>query len=256
MLSILMAALLAQAASAPPPIADVRQLSVTEQKVIAEIDTNKVQGTPVGLAWRTDGTIYLRIQGKDKARHYQIVTVPQTSLGQVDELPQWAATYWNWKSAVVAPGDPTLKLEVEQRTELKRSVGGNSGGELAGMTSQALSGGSGGEGMSGAAAINAVQTGIAGQVVTLRFKGTVVGEWSGEAPQPGMRIGWAPAPMGLLAYCDEQGRLRILDRDGRKLLVAGTKNALLPAWSTDGRHIVFLQKQSNRLYSLMVATVR
>ncbi len=142
MFSILMAALVAQAASAPAPVADVRQLSVTEQKVIAEIDTNKVQGTPVGLAWRTDGTIYLRIQGKDKARHYQIVTVPRASVGQVDDLPQWAATYWSWKSAIVAPGDPTLKLEVEQRADRTRSVGGNSGGELAGMTSQALAGGS------------------------------------------------------------------------------------------------------------------
>ena len=51
MFSILMAALVAQAASAPTPVADVRQVSVTERKVIVEIDTNKVQGTPVGLAW-------------------------------------------------------------------------------------------------------------------------------------------------------------------------------------------------------------
>ena len=135
-------------------------------------------------------------------------------------------------------------------------MGGNSGGELAGMTSQALAGGSGGEGMSGAAAINAINTSMAGQIVTLRFKGTVVGEWVNESPQPGMRIGWAPAPMTLLAYCDEQGRLTIVDRDGRKLPVTGTKNALLPAWSTDGRQLVFLQKQSNRLYSLVVATLR
>jgi len=256
MFTILMTALLAQAASAPAPVADARQLSVTDQKVIAEIDTNKVQGTPVGLAWKGDGTIYLRVQAKDEARHYQITTVPQPSLGQLDDLPQWAATYWAWKSAVVAPGDPTMKLDVEQRIDKSRSVNVSSGGGLAGMSSAALSGGSGGEGVSAAEASNAANASIAANVVTLRFKGQVVGEWVNEPPQPGMRIGWAPAPMGLLAYCDEQGRLAIVDRDGRKLAVAGTKDALLPAWSADGRQIVYLQKQTNRLFSLVVATVR
>jgi hypothetical protein len=224
--------------------------------VIAEIDTDKVQGTPVGLAWRSDGTIYLRIQGKDKARHYQIATVPQPSLGQVDDLPQWAATYWAWKSAIVAPGDPTMKLDVEQRTDKSRSVNVSSGGSLAGMSSAALPGSSGGEGVSSDVAAHAANTSVAANVVTLRFQGQVVGEWVNEPPQPGMRIGWAPAPMGLLAYCDEQGRLTIVDRDGRKLPVAGTKDTLLPAWSTDGRQIVYLQRQTNRLYSLVVATVR
>jgi hypothetical protein len=256
MLTILMAALLGQVASALTPVADARQLTVSEPKAIAEIDTKKVQGTPAGLALNADGTLYLRIQGKDKARHYQIVTMPQVSLGQVDQLPQWAATYWSWKGATVAPGDPALKLEVEQRADRSRAVNTPSGGELAGMSSASILGGGGGQGVSDGAAINAANNSMAGQIVTLRFKGQVVGEWNGEAPQPGMRLGWAPAPMGLLAYCDKDGRVQILDRDGHRVPIPGTKNAILPAWSTDGKQIVYLQKTSDRLYTLMAAAVR
>jgi hypothetical protein len=254
-LTILMTALLAQAASVLAPVADARQLQIAGPTVIAEIDTKKVQGVPVGLAWNTNGTLYLRVQAKDKARHYQIATTPELSLGQIDQLPQWAATYWTWKGAVVAPGDPALKLEVEQRTVRTRSVNTPSGGEIAGMSSAALPGGSGGEGVGDAVAMNAANNSMAGQVVTLRFKGHVVGEWTNEAPQPGMRISWAPAPMGLLAYCDTGGGVQIADRDGHRVRVPGTKNAILPAWSVDGQQIVFLQKKSDTLYILMVARV-
>jgi hypothetical protein len=255
MLSILVAALLAQAASTLAPVSDARQLQISEPKVIAEIDTAKVQGTPVGLALNTDGTLYLRVQGKDKARHYQIVTTPEVTIGQVDQLPQWAATYWNWKGATVAPGDPALKLDVEQRADRSRAVNAPSGGEMAGMASAALPPG-GGQGVSEGAAINAANTSMAGQIVTLRFKGQVVGEWANETPQPGMRIGWAPAPMGLLAYSDTEGRLLIADREGHRVPIPGTKNVTLPAWSTNGKQVVYLQKTSASRYTLMVAGVR
>jgi hypothetical protein len=257
MLTILMAALLAQAASAPAPVPDVRQLSVTEQKVIAEIDTNKVQGSPVGLAWSGDGTIYLRVaQGKDKARHYQITTVPSMSVSQSDAAPEWAASYWIWKSATIAPGDPTLKLDVEQREDKTRSVNTSSGAALAGMASAALPPVGGGEGVSQAVVAAAANAAVAANVITLRFKGQVVGEWVNETPQPGIRLGWAPAPMALLAHTDAEGRLLISDREGRHVTIPGTKNVLLPAWSMDGRQLLFLQKKSATLYALVVAAVR
>lgn len=258
MFPLLIAAFLAQAASALAPVSDVRQLSLSEPKAIAEIDTVKVQGSPVGLAWNADGTIYLRVtQGKDKSRHYQIATRPELSVGQTDGAPEWAAAYWTWKGATTAPGDPTVKLDVEQRVDRSRTVNTPSGGALAGMSSAALTGGGGGgEGVSEAVAMNAANTSIAANVVTLRFKGQVVGEWVNEPPQLGMRIGWAPAPMGLLAYADPEGRLVVIDRDGRRVTIPGTKNVILPAWSMDGQQIVYLQKKSATLYTLMVAGLR
>jgi hypothetical protein len=271
MFTVLLAALLAQATAAPQatpaqpasaqtvpvPVADARQLTLSEPKAILELDLKKLQGTPVGLALSTDGTVYLRLQAGGKAGHYQIAVSPAPSVGQIDQLPAWAATYWSWKSATVSPGDPALKIEVEQRADRTRSVGGNSGGEIAGMTSAALPpGGGGGTGVSDGAAINAANTNMSGQIVTFRLKGQVVAEWSGEVPQPGMRIGWAPAPMGLLAFCDKDGRVHIADRSGHRATIPGTRGAMLPAWSIDGTQIVFLQKTKDRLYTLMAASVR
>ncbi len=257
MFPILMAGLIAQAASALVPVPDVHQLTPAQPTAIAEIDTNKVQGSPVGLAWNTDGTIYLRVtQGKDKTRHYQIATEPAISVGQSEGAPEWAATYWTWKSATLGPGDPTLKLDVEQRLDKTRAVNTSSGAALAGMSSAALPGGGGGEGISEGVVIGAANASVAANIVTLRFKGQVVGEWVNENPQPGMRLGWAPAPMALLAYTDAEGRLLISDREGRHVVIPGTKNVILPAWSMDGKRILFLQKKTGTLYTLMVVAVR
>jgi hypothetical protein len=259
MFALIAAIVIGQAtAQAPPPVPDARQLRVAPPKVLAEVDTVKVQGSPVGLAWNADGTLYLRVtQGKGKTRHYQIATVPALSVGQTDQAPAWAATYWTWKSGTVAPGDPTLKIEVEQRSERTKSINVPGAGGLAGMNAGAYNGDDTvGEGVGASeaafAAFSAVQSGI----VTMRFKGQVVGEWTNEPPQPGMQYGWAPAPMGVLAYVDVNKRLALVGRDGHKVLVPGATNVLLPAWSDDGTRIVYLQKKSAHLYLLMIAGLR
>jgi hypothetical protein len=225
--------------------------------VLAEVDTTKVQGEPVGLAWHADGTIYLRVvQSKGKTRHYQIATVPSLSVGQSDGAPAWAAAYWVWKAGMVAPGDPSLKIDVEQRAEDLHSTNTSSGGDLGGIASATVLGGSTGEGVSQSVATVAAMTRIKADVVTMRFKGQVVGEWINEVPQPGMRFGWAPAPMDVLAYTDADGNLILIDRDGHRQPVPGAAHALLPAWSMDGKKVLFLEKKSPTLYLLMVATVR
>ncbi len=258
MLAIMIVALVGQAPAArPAEVPDVRQLSVEAPKVLAEVDTAKVQGEPVGLAWNADGTIYLRVtQGKDKTRHYQIATVPAISVGQSDGAPAWAATYWTWKSGVVAPGDPSLKIDVDQRKVNLHSTNTSSGGDLGGVASSTVLGAGGGESMSQSVATVAAATSITADVVTMSFKGQVVAEWMNETPQPGMRFGWAPAPMGVLAYTDPDGRLVLIDREGHRQIVPGALHALLPAWSLDGKRLLFLQKKGATLYLLMVATVR
>jgi hypothetical protein len=255
MFAIIAAIVLGQAAApAPAPVPDVRQLQPTPPKVLAEIDTVKVQGSPVGLAWNADGTIYLRVtQGKGKTRHYEIVTVPAISVGQSDQAPMWAANYWTWKSGVVAPGDPTLKIEVEQRAERTRTT--NTPGM--GAASGSYTGDSGGDlGVSAGEAAFAVLGGITSGIVTLHFKGQIVGEWTNEPPQRGMQYGWAPAPMGVLAYVDANKRLALIGRDGHKVLVPGAADVVLPAWSIDGTRIVYLQKKNAHLYLLTITGIR
>jgi hypothetical protein len=255
MFAIIAAVVLGQAAvTAPVPVPDVRHLQPTAPKVLAEIDTVKVQGSPVGLAWNADGTIYLRVtQGKGKTRHYQIATVPKVSVGQTDQAPMWAANYWTWKSGTVAPGDPTLKIEIEKRAERTRAT--NTPG--AGAASGSYTGDSGGElGVSASEAAFAVLGAIASGIVTMRFEGQVVGEWTNETPVTGMQYGWAPAPMGVLAYVDANRRLALLGRDGHKVLVPGATDVVLPAWSLDGTRIVYLQKKSSNLYLLTIIGVR
>lgn len=258
MFAIVAAVVLGQAAAAAPaPVPDARQLKTTPPRVIAEIDTNKVQGTPVGLAWKADGTLYLRVTPKKgKTRHYQITTVPSISVGQSDQAPEWAAAYWAWKSGTAAPGDPALKIDVEQRSERVRTINTPGAGGMVGANSGAYNGDGGGEGVSTSEAAFAALAGMNAGIVTMRFKGQVVGEWTNEAPLPGMQYGWAPAPMGVLAYADSGRHLVLLDRDGHKEVVAGTSDVLLPAWSTDGTRIAYLQKKSGRLYLLMMTDVR
>jgi hypothetical protein len=270
MLAILLLTFLLQQTTAPgqqatapgqSPVPDVRQLVPTAPRAVAEVDTAKAEGEPVGLAWNADGTIYLRVtQGSDakaKTRHYLITTVPAVSVGQVDQVPEWAASYWTWKAGVDAPGDPTLKLSVEQRRQSAAITNTPGAGDVAGTTSAALAtGGGGGEGVSEATALSAASRSVTSTVVTMRFQGQVVAEWTNQVPVPGMRLGWAPSPMGVLAYVDQESHLAILDRQGHKLVVPGTSKVVLPAWSPDGKQIVYLQKKSPKAYDLMITTVK
>ncbi len=260
MLAVLLAVLVAQAvAERPAAVADVRQLKPSAPAVLAEIDTSAIPGEPVGLAVRADGTIYLRVaESKDKARHYRVSTQPVVSFGQSDGAPQWAADDWMAKTSLVAPGDPSLRIDVQQRREASRTVNSPGGADIAGISSVGtqMVGGGGGEGVSQGVAIAAANSTVVNGIITLRFKGHVVGEWTNEVPQLGMRFGWAPAGTGMLAYVDAEGRLFVADREGRQLQVGGVAKAVLPAWSPDGSRILCLQKKSRTVYLLTAATVK
>lgn len=249
MLAILLAALIAQASAlGPAPVPDVRVLSAPSPKRLAEIDVAKVKGAPVAVAWHEDGTLYLQVQDKDHVRHYLITTVPALSVGQVDQAPAWASAYWDWKGAVEAPGDPTLKIDVDQHQDRMRMANMPSGGIGAAGVGPGGAGGGGGN----LGALSSLQS----KVFTLRFKGHVVGEWTNESPQPGVRIAWAPGGMGLLAFANEKDQLVLADREGRLLPLAGSLQALLPAWSLDGKRLAYLQKTSATTYELMVAEIQ
>jgi hypothetical protein len=258
MLAVLICAILGQDPTRAG-IGDVSQLIVSAPRALTEIDTGKIPGAPARLAWGPNGVLYVRVTeldrwGNERNRHFLVTPSEKAVLTPADGEPLWLAAYWAWKSAPIAPGLPTVKLEIEQRRERNRIINAPSGGGLAGTASAALPGSTGGEGVSQGVAAAAANSGYTASVVTVRFKGQVVAEWADEAPQPGMRLGWAPAPMGLLAYVDTENRLTLTDREGRKLRVPGTTSVLLPAWSPDGKQIAFLQKNKKK-YAVMLVDV-
>ncbi len=125
------------------------------------------------------------------------------------------------------------------------------------MSSQALptSSGDAGSGQAAAETMDAANKAYTSTTVTMKVKGEVVGEWTNVPPQPGMRFGWAPAPIGAIAYAANNKKLTLLDKQGNKLEVAGTSDVLLPAWSTDGKRVAFLQKTGKKKYTLMLVDV-
>ncbi len=59
----------------------------------------------------------------------------------------------------------------------------------------------------------------------------------------------------IVAYSHASGRLAIMDEQGNKQQVDGTKGVILPAWSADGSRIAFLQKAGKNKYDLFIANV-
>ena len=70
-------------------------------------------------------------------------------------------------------------------------------------------------------------------------------------------FGWAPAPLSLLAFARRDGGpLVVLDASGGKQELAGTKAAVLPAWSDDGKRIAWLERKDRKKYQLMIADIQ
>src|SRR5262249_34897280 len=93
------------------------------------------------------------------------------------------------------------------------------------------------------------------QVARLMLLGETISEFVNERPIPGLMFGWGPAGSGAIAFTDRDGRLFLLDRNRHKQTVSGAKNAVLPAWSTDGSQLVWAQKDSPKKYTVMLTTV-
>jgi Tol biopolymer transport system component len=53
----------------------------------------------------------------------------------------------------------------------------------------------------------------------------------------------------------ELGQLMLIDQHNRKQTVSGVKDALLPAWSTDGTRLAWVQKAGRKKYTLVWAVV-
>jgi hypothetical protein len=242
-------AILIPAPQAPVAV-DASAVKVGAPATITELDLGKLKGELRQLGWSIDGTeLYVQTAdgnpNSEKLRHY-VVAVAGGAVKQVDAPPQWAVDYWTIKSDRFAPGLRSVMIEVQQKQE-KIKVGTGSGrpGEQAG-------------GSPGSTPVDIEKT-AEGQwesMARLTVFGETVSEFVNQMPIPGLMFSWGPPGSGTIAFTDrELGRLTLLDRNKHKQTVSGVKDALLPAWSTDGTRLAWVQKAGRRKYTLVSATV-
>ncbi len=246
------------AAQSPMRVATVR---FSQPAKVAELDIDKLKGQPSRLAWSADGTqVYLQTlegrfgQADAKLRHYS-VTLADGARQDMPGEPAWAATYWTDKSAQTSPDGPPLKIEVKTETRTAKTVSAPMAGDLArGGTVGESSGSAGGTGSGDAMAAAYNNQPVA--VNMLLVGGATVGEFVNSVIVPGMTFGWGPKGTKVIAFAEpKNGRITIMDTQGEKREVQGSKNAILPAWSPDGTRIAWLQKDGKKKFTLQVARV-
>jgi len=251
-LTLLMFMQAGQSGTAPARTSfDASRATFSSPQAVVEIDTGKLKGAPTRLAVNDDGTIFLRTAdvdrfGNENGRNY-VASPASAAFDRVDEAPAWVSLYWSWKSGVAAPGVPALQFDVEVREKGTLATGSTS--QADGVDNPNRSDPSSNQIAHDMASYQKVVT------TTVKLKGQLVFEGQNKPFAPGVSFGWAPAPLGALAFTDAGKRLIVIDREGRKKEVPGASDVLLPGWTTDGRHLFYLEKKSGKKYTLMMVDV-
>jgi hypothetical protein len=249
LLAALAAAGQGQASSGP---LDVSTLKISAPTAVAELDMGKLKGEPRQLAWSPDFTqFYIQTADGDRpddtVHHY---TIAATGGAVIDapRAPEWAVDYWRFKQDRYAPGIPDLIIDLTKRLETVKvgtgSAGAADGGDRAG----------GGTVMSGANIDREAQN-TKQNVWRLTLLDQAISVSVNKMPIPGLTFTWGPPNSGAIVFTDPDGRLVFFDQKKHKQTVSGVKEAVLPAWTTDGSRIAFLQKSGRKKYTLMTATV-
>jgi hypothetical protein len=227
--------------------------------VIVEINIDKLKGKLVRqLAWSPDASqLYLmtyepKSDASIKEAFHFVIDLDGGVPKRVDAQPEWASAYWTWKSAQTAPGEPGLKIEISEEKRRENAMSLPFGDDLARGGTSAGTGGTSSE-----AAMEAARGMKNYNAYTMRLKGEVVGEWINHPIVPGQTFGWGPNGTGMIAFAElKTGRLVLMDRDGNKQKIEGTKNVVLPAWTEDGTRLAYLEGRGRSRYALVVATVQ
>jgi len=258
---IVIALMVAVGSPVSPPV-NASKLTLSAPATIVELDTGKLKGDLYRLSWSPDAQqLYLQTVERDrtgniKDAHHYMVTLDGKPPKSVGEEPRWSAAYWAWKSTQAAPGLPAFKIDVEDRQKRMTSTATPMGGDLAkgGVEGGTAVGGA----VTGLGAGDTAAAAFQGQMVhvfTLKLKGEVVGEFVNAAAIPGFTFGWAPAGTGLIAFGNKDGRLVIMDDQGRKQEIASSKSVLLPAWSDAGKRLAYLEKTGKNKAVLKIVDV-
>ncbi len=178
-----------------------------------------------------------------KPRHY-LFSMAGGAMQAGDAAPEWAADYWAFKSDRFAPGMESVSIDVEQKVENLKFGTGSAG---------ALDRSSNPIGADNVSAASNVEKAAESQhvnVVRLKVYDRVIGEFQNMQATPGLTFGWGPDASGAIAYTDLDGRLFLLDRFQHHRGVEGVRDAILPAWSSDGRRLAWLRKTGRKKYAL------
>jgi hypothetical protein len=231
----------------------VNALRFSRPASLATLDMEELKGEPSRLAWSPDGNrLYLQTLAGGfgnqnvELRHY--VLGAATGVAEpVEEEPDWARQYWTAKSGQSSPDDPPLRIELRTERQRQQTTSLPRGGDLArgGLTPNMTE--------------NDEIAMIGGQtipVITLLLNGEIVGEFVNSVLVPGLTYGWGPMGAKIIAFAaPKTGRVIVMDDLGQRQEIAGSKNAILPAWSPDGDRVVWLQKDGRRKFLLQVARV-
>jgi len=245
---------------APAQPADATKVVVSVPAAVVEIDAAKMKGDIIRLDWSADATqFYLQTVEQDghggvRVRHF-VVDLKGQQPRTTGDAPPWAQAYWLWKSAQTAPGIATLKIAIEQQQKRLTATATPAGGDLAKGGGDVGGGRGGSAGSSGDAALGAAQQSQMVNIVTLKLKGEVVGEFVNAPALPATTLGWGPSGSGLIAYKTADGHLVIMDQQARKLEVPGAKDVSMPAWTMDGKRLAWLEKTGRNKFTLRVADV-
>lgn len=232
---------------------DATALSVGAPATAAVVNTDRIKGEPWRLTWSPDGSQLLltamrRVRDGSMELTHHLIDVASGTVKKADAEPEWSATYWAWKAHRSAPGNGAFAIELDQQRKNEAATARPMGGALARGGATSGPGGAGIDDVAGQMSTNVL-------VITLLLKGAVLGQWKGEPFVPGLTFGWAPAGMDAVAFADPDGRLTLMDEEGRKQQVEGTKDVRLPAWSVDGRRIAWAEKQGRKEFRIQIAEI-
>jgi hypothetical protein len=233
-------------------------LKFGEPADLAQIDGNKIKGQPSRLAWSPDGSeLYLQMLegefGKPNPKlSHHVITIASGDRKKVDAEPEWAPEYWTAKSGQSSPDSAAFKIELKSEAQTQNTVSTPMGGALARGGGVGPDGGTAGAGDALSAAYNRQTV----PVNTMLLHGEIIGEFVNAVIVPGLTFGWGPKGSSMIAYAAHNtGRIVVMDRSGTKQEIAGSKDALLPAWSPDGMRLAWLQRDGKKKYQLKIASV-
>ncbi|HSC26571.1 MAG TPA: hypothetical protein VLD67_04815 [Vicinamibacterales bacterium] len=247
----LIPALLLTAAQVPAP-ADASKLALDSAKTVAIVDMDKIDGEPWQISWSPDAQqLYLAAMkrtrtGMDLKHH--LLDVATGKVKKIDAEPDWAAKYWAWKNGKTAPGNPAFEIALDIQKKNVSATARPMGGALA-------RGGvdPGSTGIPVDEFANQPSQNV--EIISMLLKGEVIGRWEGPPIVPGLTYGWGPAGTGTIAFANLDGRLVLMDEQGRKQEIDSTKDVRLPAWSDDGRRLAWAEKQDRKKFRIQIAGV-
>ncbi len=244
---------------APQTVIRAQSVRLTP-KPVAEFEMARLKGVVRRIAWSGDNTqLYVQTAelGSDaqpKKTYHYLVDPSNGALKDTSVEPEWAATYWAWKSWKAAPDDEQFMIELseEQRKNAATSIpmGGDYARGGAGSDTSGAAGSASAESVMAAA-----QQSQVGTARLMKLKGQVVGEWMNQPIVPGQSFGWGPKGTNLIAYAEPNNRaLMIMDRSGAKQKIDDTRGVYSPSFSNDAKRLAWLEVRGKKAI-LVVADI-